>query len=368
MFIGHLSGWWIVWEDMYVAHLLFAFLDPIGASAFIFISGISTSFSVNNRKKQINKSDVQELGNFKKEYYFRALLILGLALGYNLFLVIFFGDLKYFWTWFVLLTIAISLLLGWFILKIPKSIRILIVFLIWILNEILLIFLYPHQGEMNVHGVLFYFLYNSLDLDFFLGFFPFFIIGTVLGDILYEIYKEEEEKVMKLDLKKKLLIPSLISGPSLILVGIFFQLRLGDIYGHDTQLFNFPDFLIRGSFSWLLYTFGILLVLLSILIFIEEFDILKTKKPHRFLYYFSYYSLTVFISHNVLFFIFPNQFSATIIWLPIAITIIIVWFLLRSIYFSKWRDYFSIKIQIGRLSLWLTERFTRKEEMHVIVK
>ena len=81
MFIGHLSGWWMVIEDMYIAHLLFAIFDPVGASAFIFVSGISTVFSVRNRDK---KSMIDEFYNpkvIRREYFIRAFIILGLGLG-----------------------------------------------------------------------------------------------------------------------------------------------------------------------------------------------------------------------------------------------------------------------------------------------
>ncbi|MHA1803078.1 MAG: heparan-alpha-glucosaminide N-acetyltransferase domain-containing protein [Promethearchaeota archaeon] len=354
MFIGHLSGWWMAEEDMYIAHLLFAIFDPIGASAFIFISGISTCFSVRNRQE---KSKILEDFNsnniIRKEYFIRAFLIFGLAMAYNLVVAFFYGDMRKIWSWFVLLTIAVSLFLTWPLLNKSIITRILVIILVLIGNQILLIYLLPYQNEKSMRGILFYLLYNSLDLDFILGFFPFFLLGTIIGDLLHGIYNNEDILERRESLKIKILYPSLFIAPCLLLFGMVFQLRLGDIYGHGTELFNFPDFLISRSFSWFVYTFGILLLLSTSLLVLEEAGAFDNEKNGRFLFYFSYYSLTVYLAHNILFFLFLGRFQATEIWFPIFLTIIMVWFLLRALYRSKWRTYLSLKIQIGRLSSYL---------------
>ncbi|MHA1725521.1 MAG: heparan-alpha-glucosaminide N-acetyltransferase domain-containing protein [Promethearchaeota archaeon] len=353
MFVGHLSGWWMKEEDMYIAHLLFAIFDPIGASAFIFISGISTCFSVRNRQEKSKIIENFDDGIIRKKYFVRAFLIFGLAMAYNLVVALFCGDIRKLWSWFVLLTIAVSLFLAWPLLSKSIATRILIIIIVLIGNQILLIYLLPYQNEKTIRGLLFYLFYNSLDLDFILGFFPFFLLGTIIGDLLNDVYNNANLLERRELLKKKILYPSLFISPCLIIFGMVFKLDLGNIYGHGTELFNFPDFLINRSFSWIVYTFGILLILSASLLVLEESRVINNEKNGRFLFYFSYYSLTVYLAHNVLFYLFLGRFRAIEIWFPIFITIILVWFLLRVLYHSKWRTYLSLKIQVGRLSSYL---------------
>ncbi|MFX1495314.1 MAG: hypothetical protein ACFFBZ_13605, partial [Promethearchaeota archaeon] len=73
------------------------------------------------------------------------------------------------------------------------------------------------------------------------------------------------------------------------------------------------------------------------------------------LYYFSYYSLSIYLLHNVLFFIFQNSLQYVYILMYISITLFLLGILLRIIHI-KVGPHFSIKMQIGRLSRALAER------------
>ena len=128
--------------------------------------------------------------------------------------------------------------------------------------------------------------------------------GNFFYHTIFDIYLIENQEERRMMLQNKLLYPSIIIGPALIIFAMFFQLKLGDIYGHGTHLFSLPDFLISRSFSWLLYTMGILLILISVLLAIEEFELIQTEKSYRFLYYFYLptmdFVITIrpFFSHN----------------------------------------------------------------------
>jgi len=178
------------------------------------------------------------------------------------------------------------LILAWPLLKRSKLLSLIIGISIWIFNAILINFLSPHEGEFNFYGILFYILYHKLRDDPILGFFSFFLIGTIFGDIIFKINQFENKDERLSLLKKKLMLPALIMAPILIIIGI---------------LFNFPEFFtIRGSFSWAIYVLGLDLILITILVSIEEFEIIKTKKSYKFLFYFSYYSLSLYIFHSPL--------------------------------------------------------------------
>ncbi|MHA1291733.1 MAG: heparan-alpha-glucosaminide N-acetyltransferase domain-containing protein [Promethearchaeota archaeon] len=367
MIIGHLSGWWLRDEDIWFAHLIFSILDPIGASAFIFIAGVSSVISLRNRYEKAQISNGYTIQQIKNEYMLRALIITSIALVYNTFNAIVIGDLKWIWSWFILLTISLSLFMAWPLYNTSKLFRICIAGIIWILNQVILILLLPYEGQSNIFGVFFHILYFPLDLDPILSFFPFFLIGTVIGDLIIDMYNIEDIQKQKEFLSKNFLYPCFLIGTFLIIFGIFFQLKLGYIFGHGhgRELIGFPDFLIRGSFSWMVYTLGILLILITTLLTLEIYGFFETEKSYRFLYYFSYYSLTVFLTHYLLYFVLLNQLTIFNIYIFIIITLILVWLLLRIIYFSKWKSYFSLKIQIGRISAYLARKIEIKKRSQI---
>jgi len=135
MFLGHLLNWWLIDQDSWLYHFIFNMLDPIGSSAFIFIAGISTVIALRARFSKAELTENYTKKIIRREYFFRALLILLIALIYNVSIAIALFNPLYIWTWFVLLTIAISLLIAWPLYKISIYFRIIIgivsIFYIW---------------------------------------------------------------------------------------------------------------------------------------------------------------------------------------------------------------------------------------------
>lgn len=337
MFLAHLMHWWLKLEDLWFYDAVFSILDVMGAGAFLFISGVSTALSYRSRSLTMENSEVKDRKRVRNEYLFRALLVLILALIYNVPIAFYTRNPFDIWIWYILLTIAISLFMAWPLLKTPKILRICIGVGIWIANQYLIAFLTPYEGQPSLYGILFHIIYNGYPiLDPILTFFPFFLIGTVVGDVISEIYLKDNEKERTAVLKSRLLLPSIIAGGGLIVIGISL---------------NFPDFLksIQRSFSWMIYSLGILIILLSVLLCIEEYELIKTKRSFKFLFYYSYYSLTIFLAHNLLFFLFTRQISASNIIYFVIGTTILVEVLLRYAY-KKLGGIISIKVQINKLS------------------
>ena len=75
-----------------------------------------------------------------------------------------------------------------------------------VVNFILLYFLLDFDGQSNVFGFLFHVLFYPTGLHPLLSSFAVFLIGTVVGDILYETYYKEEKKDRLNVLKKKLVV------------------------------------------------------------------------------------------------------------------------------------------------------------------
>ena len=346
MIIAHLMHWWLRLEDYWFYEIVWAIFDVFGACAFLFISGLSTSLAYRKRKIKAENLDNYDYQMIRIEYYFRAFCILLLAIVWNLIFALFiFGNPIFIWTWFVLLTAAVSLLIAWPLLKTSKSLRIILGAIIWILNQIILAFLTMYEGQSNIFGILHYILYNPTDLNPILAFFPFFLFGTVVGEVIFEVYRIDNEEERMTVLKKKLIFPLVIIGPCLIVSGI---------------LFNFPTFLQHRTFPWMIYVLGVDLTFLAVLISAEEILRVNTKKNYNLFFYFSYYSLSIYFAHNLLYFLFLHQLTPYNIWFCIVPSIIIMGLILRIMY-RKLGQKASVKRTIGRLGAGLAEYIYEKK-------
>ncbi len=336
--VAHLLNWWLISEDFWYYSLMASIFDVLGASSFLFISGVSSVLFYKNQQ-------VKELiaGNLNKRYsknifLLRGLILLVIALLYNIPIAIYTQNAFDVWIWYVLLTISVSILLSWPLIKTSKITRFIIVLIFLILNQMLLQVLIPFQNKNNFFGILFHILYNGYPImDPIMIFFPFFLMGTIIGDIIFDIYLQENENRRKLLIKKNLLTPMVLMSPIWITFGI---------------LYDFPSFLMTRTLSWTCYTIGIQILLLSLMIYIEEKFSNRVKKNYRFLFYFSSYSLTIFIVHNLLFFIFLRSLSYSFIFIFILVTILFIGLILGILYhiFGKklsikyWINFFSTEL------------------------
>jgi len=351
--VGHMIDWWTRPEDDFLFYIYVSLFSAIGAAGFVFISGVSTALSYRNRLVKAKTLDDYNNKIIKKEYLFRAFLVLILGLIYNSIVAIEFLDPLLIWKWFIILTVAVCLFMAWPFLKTSKLFRLLVGAIVWIVNQFVLVFLLPFEEQTNFFGVIFFILYNSLDQNPILSFFTFFLIGTVIGDIIYDIYLVDDEIARKRAIKQKILVPSLIFGIAMIMFSFWFLLP---------NLFTEKILTIKTNIWWLIYSLGIELILILILLSIEEFELIKTEKSYRFLYYFSYYSLTLFLVQNINFFLFYALLNRYNIWLFIVVTVILYGLLLRFLY-KKLGPQYSLKFQIGRLAVSFVGRFDIKEKI-----
>ncbi|GAH00731.1 unnamed protein product, partial [marine sediment metagenome] len=101
LFIGSVGGVFFISID-----------DVIGAAAFLFVSGISTSLSFNNRKSKSENSEEYTKKIIRDEYFLRALFIFIIAILFNIIYGwLFTRNILNLWRWYFLLTIAFSLVL-----------------------------------------------------------------------------------------------------------------------------------------------------------------------------------------------------------------------------------------------------------------
>jgi len=325
MVYGHLFDWWLTPKDRWLfVDFLKPFLGPIGATGFIFVSGISAGLSYKkNKMKDSNEFFQKDVRNI---YLFRALIILIISFVYNFAIAVNRKDLSFIWAWFVLQTIGFSLLLAYPFLKTSKQFRFILGLCILIGNQLILEILSPYEGQANYMGILYHFLFNPLTQYPLFYYFPILLIGTVVGDTLCEINLINNENKRGLDFKRKF---------------IYFLLPLGIILLLFGLLYKFPDFFVFASYSAIIYGFGVVICIFLIFMVIEEYKLFKTKKSYRYLYYFSYYSFTIYLAHNLLYFLFLKQLNVVNIWIPVISLIIFFGWFLRVVH-----NYLGIKVSL----------------------
>jgi hypothetical protein len=276
--------------------------------------------------------------NSRNQYIIRALIILLISFIWNFFGTLFM-DVPGIWIWFVIQTISISLLLAWPLLKTSRLFRLFICFGCWVGNEILILILTPFRGQGNILGIIDFLLYNVPEQNVILAYFPFLLAGTIIGDILHEAFNSEKIET-KSYLKKHLTIPGSIGGIILIIFGV---------------LFHFPNFLNKVTFSSHMFIFGIELLLIILLVYIKDLSHLKLKRSYSVVKYYSYYSFTIFLAHNILYFLFPPILNALEI-IIVIIPIMILWTYLFRLIYKKLGKYASLKFLISESAEYIANK------------
>ena len=345
MVLGHLLDWWIINPDRWLIFYIFSFLASIAATGFLLISGFSAAIAFKSRVKKAETSTDITMTQARNIYFIRALLLLAIGLIYNTAIALAIPDLKWIWAWNVLQTISISLLLAWPFLRTPKYLRIGLGIGLLVVNELLSPFLLIYRGQMNIYGVLFYIFYNPIEQFTILSYFAIFIIGTVVGDFFFNINIIKDQEERKNAIKSEFI-------RTILIVGIIFS-SFGIIY-------RFYDFLYRRTLSAMFYSIGAILILLSVLLYLEEFEKIKPEKRYRFFFYFSFYSFTIYIAHDSLYFMFFQQLNAINIWLAV-IGIFVLMTLLLKVMHKKLGIKVSLKAQLGILSLIIANKIEQRK-------
>ncbi|GAH54863.1 unnamed protein product, partial [marine sediment metagenome] len=196
--------------------------------------------------------------------------------------------------------------------------------------------------QLNIFGVLFHLLYHPEEAFTILAYFAIFIIGTVVGDFFFNINSIKDQEERKKKIKRVFIRTNLIVGI------IFFS--FGIIYRIDRI-----DFILRQTISAMFYSIGFFLILLAILLYLEESEKIKPKKRYRFFFYYSFYSFTIYIAHDLLYIIFLEQLNAVTIWLAVTGTFILITLLLKVLH-KKVGLKASLKAQLGILSLTIANK------------
>ncbi len=351
MVFMHPINWWILPEDFWLYQLFEAIMEVVGASGFLFVSGLSIALSLRLRWKKAEDDPEYSRKTCFKEHYYRTFIIFVIAIIYNAAAGIYAWGPAGLWSWFILLTVAVAYFVGYPLMaKLSKGSRVVLSFILLFITAPVFTVLFALYKVDSIGTVLYHLLFHPWDQDSPLPFLSFFILGTVFGDLFYEIYSIEDEEQQKAQIKKKLIRNLLIYGSILVVFSI-----ISSIF-----IFNDPiSFLRRKSFTWCFYTMGWNLLFVGILTYLHEFK-LSQEWEHPFFFYLSYYSLTVYLAHNAIALIFWRSLNFIIIWVPIAIWLFLLWLLLDRAY-KKFGRKISLKYGVSKLAVYLSKEKERKE-------
>ncbi|QEE15176.1 acyltransferase family protein [Promethearchaeum syntrophicum] len=325
MLITHGLLYWLDPQDAYILIIYRFISNTFLVNGFIFVSGLGFGFSWNHQL---------EKGTSKKEIYrrslIRTLIILILSLFYNI-IAVFINDYGWnnLWYWYILQTIAFSRLLGLLLIKIPKRTRFLFLLFLILFTPLLLNGLLMTRDSNTAANIIYFILFNQINANSIMIFLPFFLIGTIFGQDIFEF----SEDTINIKLKKWFILGflMLLSG---IIIGClqYSDSELGTYYiqklnrNPNWMVQELPLFLIRGSYVWCLYSIGWEIIILVFVFYIVENKRKKKvleEKPHM-LVLFGKYSLSIYLSHY-LFFIIQLECSPVLIWFPIILLILTIW-------------------------------------------
>ena len=413
MIFGHGLLYWLLPQEVFYAGFVVITWETLlcAAGAFIFISGISMSLSYNSYSRMVQASPhntQQEKWNGRLQIWIRTGWIAGLAFLTNVIGSVATGQLVI-WIWFVLQTTWVAraviypflqvrtwyrLVIGLAIILLADPLR------IWCLNEMLL----------SNQSLFFDIFFKEINLNPFFPFVGFFFIGSALGGWLDQWTQIQtrgkntgQNNRIKIFIIKKLFNPRAVVAFGAIFITISIIIgwqmdyslvaletvwRINILPGFNIQ--GIPAFLVHGNSAWGLCTIGFDIVVFALFFNtdvknlkerysddavplrkteINEQNGAETKKTYKnstkALTLFGQQSLTVYLSHYFVFYIFQNMlwFWQYLILAPLIVVLIHtgIW-----IWANGWGRGYTLDWVVGKTSDMATkailQRITRYQE------
>jgi uncharacterized membrane protein len=347
--LAHVALSWLDNDWFYAYGLVFAFLDVLGPSLFVFLSALSVVFSYHKKKGKMSEKAIRN-GIFTRG---GVIIIIGMlfnpiSLMTSNIAVSFPANL---WGWNILMFIGFSQIFSYFAIKFNKISRavigvIIIYFSPWI-REVLYEF-----KDINVGVYILHFIITSpLPQVPILPYLAVCFLSTIFGEFLYDAMVKGTMKAYY-----KLFRIFTIYGIALVLIGIFIFVPRGVVfeiwesglarvvpaeppnlhsawgiivkseYWHIDLLYianqqtyyqfaAMPIFMVRCTAQNMFYNLGVALILIAICFYIIDIK-KKNSDAIKFVLFYGKTSLSLFIIQFLFLPLYSRQFS--IIFLPIV--------------------------------------------------
>ncbi|MFX1596291.1 MAG: heparan-alpha-glucosaminide N-acetyltransferase domain-containing protein [Promethearchaeota archaeon] len=329
--LAHTASGWLAPDSEYLYGIMFALLDILGPSLFVFLSALSVIFSI-RRKEGILPQKI-----IRNRVLTRGIVMIVIGMLTNI-LILEEGEMKIaIYGWNIITFIGFSQIFSYYILKLKKSRRIIIGILIIILSPALRAILYEGKEDGNLILSFFHYIVTSptphLTL---LPWVSICFISTIFGEYIYDAMNKGTKNAYV-----GLFRIFFVWGIIFIVIGIFSFYPNGfdftnwqpgwtletptslvgglSEYPH-LRLLNtankqdfflipgMPNFLIRGTSANMFYNQGAALLIIAVFFYFIDIKE-KSNDLTNILIYFGKVSLSLFLIHFLFIPLFFNQFN-----------------------------------------------------------
>jgi hypothetical protein len=371
--LAHTASGWLDSSSRYLYGIMFALLDILGPSLFVFLSALSVIFSIKRKEGLIPQKII------RNRIFTRGIVMIIIGMLTNI-VIIEQGEVKVaIFGWNIITFIGFSQIFSYYILKLKKSSRIITGLLIIILSPYLRGVLYEGKEAGNLILSFFHYIITSptphLTL---LPWISICFISTIFGEYIFEAMNKGTQNAY-IGLFRIFFVWGII----FIFLGIFFiypnELNLTDwqpgwalqtpdtIVGGISEyphlrlltiankqdyfvIAGMPNFLIRGTSANMFYNQGVALFIIAIFFYFIDIK----KKSNSFTNMLTYYgkvSLSLFLIHFIFIPLFVDQFEVAIF-----LTVGISYIAFLGIFMYIWMEYANgvgspewLMVQLGRI-------------------
>jgi uncharacterized membrane protein len=367
----HASSVWFDKDWLFIYGEVYAVLDILGPSLFIFLSALSVIFSIQRKKGKLPDEVI------RNRIFSRGITIMAIGILYNVIAFETLGGGRYpfpanLWGWNILMFIGFSQIFSFYAIKISRSTRIIVGFAIITYSESIRQAAFLAKDTNIISWIAHYLITSPVPQVTLFPWIAVILISTIFGELLYEAMMEGPGPAYQ-----KLYRTFSRWGILLILFGIFFpfpnpgwalqshdfvsfpgmtiseypQFMLFDIINKQNYVIfpGMPLFLIRGTASSMWYNLGWALLIIAI-----SFKVIDINgKYNHFISMVQYYgktSLSLFLIHYIFLPFYLGAFN--IIFFPF---IVITFLGFMGFFMYYWMESGGvgspewIMIQIGRI-------------------
>ncbi|MFX1489266.1 MAG: heparan-alpha-glucosaminide N-acetyltransferase domain-containing protein [Promethearchaeota archaeon] len=292
--LAHAAFAWFDSDWRYIYGLVFAFLDILGPTLFVFLSALSVVFSIKRKKDTVSDKSI------RNRVFMRGFVIIIIGILFNPLSLQTSGVAYPFplnlWGWNVLMFIGFSQILSYYSLRFSKFTRavtgVFIIFISPFIRELLYAFKDDNVGIWILHFI----ITSPLPQVPILPFLSTCFLSTIFGELLYEAMISGTTEAYK-----KLFKTFMRWGGVLVIIGLATGLRLINVAPDDNYIYIpflsnyvvkseylhidllrianqqeglpvqlrtvFPgmfDFMVRGTASNMLYSLGAALLIIGV--------------------------------------------------------------------------------------------------------
>jgi len=321
--LAHSAAVWLNGENYYLYGLLFALLDFLGPSLFVFLSSLSVVFSIRNKENKLPSKVI------RMRIFSRGIIIILIATIYNVTALSIEAPSIPFplnlWGWSILMFIGFSQIFSYYALRLTKLSRAILGVVIVLSSNFIrdLLFVPGIEAENLVVIFVHFIVIGPIPMVPLLPGLAICFISTIFGEYLYEAMNKGTHDAY-VGLYRIFMIWSII----LISIGIGLGFNLytsSTILGGVSEYPNIallnvangqgvfyipgmPEFLIRGRGPNLVYNLGAALLVISI-----SFYFIDIKKKYgnfvKMLVYYGKVSLSLFFVHQIFLGLFWREFD-----------------------------------------------------------